>query len=64
MLHLGDYLYEYKKGSYVIAVGNLRDHEGPETSSLAGRTFRPAAWLPRHPVEVLTAPGRAVSCGT
>lgn len=35
VLHLGDYLYEYKKDSYVIGGGNPRDHEGPETVSLA-----------------------------
>lgn len=34
VLHLGDYLYEYKKDSYVIGGGNPRDHEGPETSTL------------------------------
>ena len=34
VLHLGDYLYEYKKGSYVIGGGNPRDHEGPETVRL------------------------------
>lgn len=34
VLHLGDYLYEYKKGSYVIGGGNPRDHAGPETVTL------------------------------
>lgn len=38
VLHLGDYLYEYKKGSYVIGGGNPRDHEGPETVTL--ETYR------------------------
>ncbi|WP_426766195.1 alkaline phosphatase D family protein [Pseudarthrobacter sp. 1G09] len=38
VLHLGDYLYEYKKGSYVIGGGNPRDHEGPETVAL--ETYR------------------------
>lgn len=38
VLHLGDYLYEYKKGSYVIGGGNPRDHEGPETITL--ETYR------------------------
>ena len=33
VLHLGDYMYEYKKGNYVIGGGNPRDHEGPETSA-------------------------------
>ena len=42
VLHLGDYLYEYKKDSYVIGGGNPRDHEGPETTSLAGYRQRHA----------------------
>ncbi|NQD91019.1 alkaline phosphatase, partial [Paenarthrobacter sp. CM16] len=44
VLHLGDYLYEYKKGSYVIGGGNPRDHEGPETSTLAGYRQRHAQY--------------------
>ena len=44
VLHLGDYMYEYKKGSYVIGGGNPRDHEGPETSSLAGYRQRHAQY--------------------
>jgi alkaline phosphatase D len=35
ILHLGDYQYEYKKGGYVIPGGNIRDHDGPETETLA-----------------------------
>ena len=35
VLHLGDYLYEYKKGSYDVRGGNPRDHDGPETVSLS-----------------------------
>ncbi|WP_433336388.1 alkaline phosphatase D family protein [Spirillospora sp. CA-294931] len=38
ILHLGDYQYEYKKGVYNSPGGNVRDHEGPETVSLA--TYR------------------------
>ncbi|MFI0371274.1 alkaline phosphatase D family protein [Actinomadura sp. 1N219] len=38
ILHLGDYQYEYKKGVYTIPGGNVRDHEGPETVTLA--TYR------------------------
>ncbi|GAA2587333.1 alkaline phosphatase D family protein [Actinomadura fulvescens] len=38
VLHLGDYQYEYKKGVYTIPGGNVRDHEGPETVTLA--TYR------------------------
>ena len=44
VLHLGDYLYEYKKDSYVIGGGNPRDHEGPETVSLAGYRQRHAQY--------------------
>ena len=35
MLHLGDNPYEYRNGSCVIGGGNTRDHERPETASLA-----------------------------
>ena len=38
ILHLGDYQYEYKKGVYNSPDGNVRDHEGPETITLA--TYR------------------------
>jgi alkaline phosphatase D len=38
ILHLGDYQYEYRKGVYTIPGGNVRDHEGPETVTLA--TYR------------------------
>ncbi|THV24335.1 alkaline phosphatase D family protein [Glycomyces paridis] len=38
VLHLGDYQYEYKAGVYNSPDGNVRDHEGPETVSLA--TYR------------------------
>ncbi|MCD0447142.1 alkaline phosphatase D family protein [Glycomyces sp. A-F 0318] len=38
ILHLGDYQYEYKAGVYNSPDGNVRDHEGPETVSLA--TYR------------------------
>jgi alkaline phosphatase D len=44
VLHLGDYLYEYKKGSYVIGGGNPRDHQGPETSTLQGYRQRHAQY--------------------
>ena len=44
VLHLGDYLYEYKKDSYVIGGGNPRDHEGPETVNLAGYRQRHAQY--------------------
>ncbi|WP_299033745.1 alkaline phosphatase [uncultured Pseudokineococcus sp.] len=36
VLHLGDYIYEYRADSYVAPGGNVRDHAGPETTTLAG----------------------------
>ena len=44
VLHLGDYQYEYKKDSYVAPSGNVRDHEGPETTTLAGYRQRHAQY--------------------
>lgn len=44
VLHLGDYLYEYTKDDYVVAPGNVRDHEGPETETLAGYRQRHAQY--------------------
>ncbi|MFC4911844.1 alkaline phosphatase D family protein [Actinomadura gamaensis] len=44
ILHLGDYQYEYKKGDYTIPGGNPRDHEGPETVSLADYRHRYAQY--------------------
>jgi alkaline phosphatase D len=38
VLHLGDYQYEYKAGVYVAPGGNVRDHRGPETTTL--ETYR------------------------
>ena len=38
VLHLGDYQYEYKENTYVAPGGNVRDHDGPETTDLA--TYR------------------------
>ncbi|GAA2163805.1 MULTISPECIES: alkaline phosphatase D family protein [Glycomyces] len=38
ILHLGDYQYEYKAKVYNSPDGNVRDHEGPETVTLA--TYR------------------------
>lgn len=35
ILHLGDYMYEYQANVYVSPSGNVRDHRGPETESLA-----------------------------
>lgn len=44
VLHLGDYQYEYKAGGYVIPGGNVRDHEGPETETLANYRQRHAQY--------------------
>ncbi|MFE9103237.1 alkaline phosphatase D family protein [Actinomadura geliboluensis] len=44
VLHLGDYQYEYKKGVYNIPGGNVRDHEGPETVTLADYRLRHAQY--------------------
>ena len=44
ILHLGDYQYEYKKGAYNSPGGNVRDHEGPETATLAGYRQRYAQY--------------------
>ncbi|MFI0443994.1 alkaline phosphatase D family protein [Actinomadura sp. 6N118] len=44
ILHLGDYQYEYKKGVYNSPGGNVRDHEGPETVTLANYRQRHAQY--------------------
>jgi alkaline phosphatase D len=44
VLHLGDYQYEYTAGSYVASTGNVRDHDGPETTDLAGYRQRHAQY--------------------
>ncbi|MBT2512525.1 alkaline phosphatase [Arthrobacter sp. ISL-30] len=44
VLHLGDYQYEYKKDSYVIGGGNVRDHDGPETVTLENYRQRHAQY--------------------
>ncbi|SFR09180.1 alkaline phosphatase D [Lentzea waywayandensis] len=44
VLHLGDYQYEYTKGAYVAPGGNPRDHEGPETETLANYRQRHAQY--------------------
>lgn len=44
VLHLGDYQYEYRAGSYVAPTGNVRDHDGPETTDLAGYRQRHAQY--------------------
>ena len=44
VLHLGDYQYEYAAGQYTIPGGNPRDHEGPETRTLANYRQRHAQY--------------------
>ncbi len=44
VLHLGDYQYEYKANAYVAPGGNVRDHEGLETTTLAGYRQRQAQY--------------------
>ncbi len=44
ILHLGDYQYEYRKDTYVVGGGNVRDHRGPETETLANYRQRHAQY--------------------
>ncbi|MFD0899932.1 alkaline phosphatase D family protein [Actinomadura sediminis] len=44
ILHLGDYQYEYKPNHYTIPGGNVRDHQGPETVTLANYRQRHAQY--------------------
>ena len=44
VLHLGDYQYEYTAQDYVAPGGNVRDHRGPETTTLAGYRQRLAQY--------------------
>ncbi|MDO9377483.1 MAG: alkaline phosphatase D family protein [Nocardioidaceae bacterium] len=44
VLHLGDYQYEYKAQDYVAGSGNVRDHQGPETVTLANYRQRHAQY--------------------
>jgi len=44
VLHLGDYQYEYTKNTYVAPGGNIRDHDGPETTDLASYRQRHAQY--------------------
>ncbi len=44
VLHLGDYQYEYQADGYVAPGGNVRDHRGPETTTLAGYRQRLAQY--------------------
>ncbi|GAB3603018.1 alkaline phosphatase PhoD [Kineococcus gypseus] len=44
VVFLGDYIYEYQANDYVAATGNVRDHFGPETTTLAGYRQRHAQY--------------------
>ncbi|MEU6640944.1 alkaline phosphatase D family protein [Saccharomonospora sp. NPDC046836] len=44
VLHLGDYIYEHRANSYVSPTGNVRDHDGPETETLANYRQRYAQY--------------------
>ncbi|MFK3981903.1 alkaline phosphatase D family protein [Micromonospora sp. NPDC050397] len=44
ILHLGDYQYEYAPDTYNIPGGNPRDHQGPETRTLANYRQRHAQY--------------------
>ena len=44
ILHLGDYQYEYAPDTYNIPAGNPRDHQGPETVTLANYRQRHAQY--------------------
>ncbi len=44
VLHLGDYQYEYARDTYNAPGGNPRDHEGPETRTLANYRQRHAQY--------------------
>ncbi|AOS65741.1 alkaline phosphatase D [Actinoalloteichus hymeniacidonis] len=44
VLHLGDYQYEYRAGDYDAPGGNVRDHDGPETETLANYRQRHAQY--------------------
>ena len=44
ILHLGDYQYEYEAGGYELKTGNVRDHRGPETVTLANYRQRYAQY--------------------
>ena len=44
VLHLGNYQYEYPAGQYVAPSGNVRDHVGPLTATLASYRQRYAQY--------------------
>jgi alkaline phosphatase D len=44
IVHLGDYIYEYAKGEHPCPGGNVRDHEGPESRTLADYRRRHALY--------------------
>jgi alkaline phosphatase D len=63
ILHLGDYQYEHRKGDYVAPGGNVRDHDGPETETLANYRQRYAQY--RTDADLQAAHGwRTSTCST
>ncbi len=44
ILHLGDYQYEYAASQYTVSSGNVRNHVGPETKTLANYRQRYAQY--------------------
>ncbi|NAZ86899.1 alkaline phosphatase [Kineococcus sp. T90] len=44
VVFLGDYIYEYAPNDYVVGEGNVRDHAGLETTTLAGYRQRHAQY--------------------
>lgn len=44
VVHLGDYLYEFRTGDEASPDGNVREHLGPETVDLAGYRLRHAQY--------------------
>jgi alkaline phosphatase D len=48
VLHLGDYMYEYKAHAYKASSGNVRDFKGPETVTLANYRQRYAQYRTDH----------------
>jgi alkaline phosphatase D len=62
VLHLGDYLYEYDPGFEPARSGNVREHQGPETVSLADYRRRHGQYKTDPDLQLLhaTAPWVAI----
>ena len=55
VLHLGDYIYEYKPGGYPVPSGIARDHVGPEAHTLASYRQRYAQYKTDHDLQAAHA---------